>query len=446
MTLSLDALRSPASRLLLVLLSIVFVLTLLYSLEHIDSLLFGWLGLQFDPPKPFWYGLSMVMAVLPSLWMPIKLKRPSQFAYWVMYIMIIVPAMLVPYHVLDRPPDEIIGFTATLLGCFFLLSFSYKFPRVVIPRPEINPVYFYVAVGLTVLIFALITWWTVGFSIDLGIDNIYERRHAARNVFQQESAVSYIKGNLASALAPFAIAIGFVRKQWVLFAIGIFGALIVFSVEGSRSAAFLPVFIFGLYPVITKFKNHFGFGILGGVTLLLILSIVLFISVKFLALPLIVSWRMLLVKGLLSSYYWDFFSTHQHVYFSDGILRAFYDNPYPLATPRMIGLTYFNNPETNSNANIFAAAFGDFGYVGMVFITLVTGVFFRFIDSLSHNRGFLITVFMGGFLGVKWTDVAFDTAILSHGTLVMVILLLLTPKPAEETEPEPTPELQEATA
>ncbi len=429
MTLRVESRKAAAQRLLLIFLATVFVFALLFSLEHIDSILFGWLGLRFKPPSISWYTLSILMAIAPSFWMPIQLKRPSHFAYWVLYIMVIIPAMTIPYHVLDRPPDQILSFTACLIACFALLAFSYKLPRFSIPRPVYNPNYFYISLIVIVLLFAVITWASVGFKIDLGLENIYDRRHAARNVFQQQSAVSYIKGNLASALAPFAIAIGVARKKWLLFAAGLIAALIVFSVEGSRSAALLPVFIFALFPIILRYRQFFGFAVLGGMLLLLLASIASFVVAKNPSLPMIVSWRMLLVKGLLSSYYWDFFSTHDYMYYADGFLKGIIPNPYPLATPRLIGLTYFNSPETNSNANIFAAAFGDFGYLGMIFMTAVTAAYFRFIDSLSHNRGFLICVFMAGFLGVKWTDVSFDTAILSHGTLLITILLILVPKP-----------------
>lgn len=424
-----DSRRKTSQRLVLVSLAIVFALALNFSLEHIDSVLFGWLGLQYNPPSPTWNTLAFAMAVIPSLWMPIQLKRPSHFTYWVLYLMVIIPAMIIPYHVLARPPDQILSFTFALLSCFALLSLSYRLPRIVIPRATYNPAYFYGILAIVVLVFTVITWASVGFSLDFGLENIYDRRHAARGVFQQQSAISYIKGNLASALAPFAVAVGLARKQWHVFAVGVFGSLIVFSVEGSRSAAFLPIFIFALYPIIVKYRNIFGFAVIGGMLLLLLGSIISFYITKNPALPLVVSWRLFQVKGLLSSYYWDFFSTHEFMYYADGILKGVIPNPYPLATPRLIGLTYFNSPETNSNANIFAAAYGDFGYLGMLFITGITAVYFRLIDSLSHNRGFLISAFMAGFLGVKWSDVAFDTAILSHGTLVITILLLLVPKP-----------------
>lgn len=437
MTISADRIRSVGERLLLVCLCLGFVLLLLFSLERVDSQLFGWLGLHWNPPGGIWMGLSVVMAVLPSLWMPIELKRPSHFAYWALYLMVIVPGMTVPYHVLARSPEDVLMFTTAILTCFTALGVSMHLPTFVIKRPDIDPKVFYGVVAGIVVVCALVTWATVGFKLDFGVADIYVRRHAARNVFAQQSAVSYIKGNLASALAPFAVAVGAVRRQWLLLAAGLFGSLIVFSVEGSRSAALLPVFIFAMYPVVSKFPRYFGFALVGGFLVLLGVSVGSYLVAKFPGLPLVVSWRFALVKGLLSAYYWDFFSTHPHVFYADGFLKGIMPNPYPLATPRMIGLTYFNSAETNSNANIFAAAYGDFGYLGMAFITLLTGAYFRLLDSFSVNRGFVVVVFLAGFIGVKWTDVAFDTAILSHGMLVVTLLLYWLPDHALETKRVP---------
>lgn len=443
MPLSPDLARRYGSRFALILLGSLYVFTFLYSYQNVDSVMLSWIGLTFGSPGRFWTVLSLIMAILPTLWMPIALKRPSQFALWMIYVMVVVPAMVVPFRALQRDPADIFVFSAVLLSCFFALCTVCRLPTFVVPRPEIKPLYVYVTVGAMTLAFTVAVWYTAGFTFDLGFTNLYDRRLSAREEFAQQSMVAYIKGNLASALAPFAMMLGVIRKKWFLVAAGAFGLLIIFATEGSRTAAFLPVFVFAAAPLLFKYREKFGYGMLAGITALLVLSILLFTFFDNIFAPAIISWRMLIAKGLLTGYYWDFFSTHDFVYYGDGILRNVMGNPYDAPVPRLIGQVYFNSDQMNSNANIFAAAYGDFGFPGMVFITAATTATLRFIDSLSHNRDFLVTTIICGFVGFKWTDAAFDTAIFSHGVLLALLLIYLTPKAEAEKPPEYVPALSE---
>ena len=435
--------RRTIERTVIVVLSSCYVALLLTSLKHVDSVMFGFLGIAFDPPDPSWYYLSMAMAVLPSFWMTCTIERPSQVAYWILYLTVIVPSMLVPFHVSTRTPDEVLVSTATLLFSFFLLGVITRLPRVKFSRAVLSEEAFIVALSVGLLSLALVIWSFNGFQIDLGLTGIYDRRLAAREIVTQRSAIGYLTGNFASSLVPLGVVYGFVRKNKLVLGLGLLGSLVLFSVEGSRSSALLPLFVFMLYPLLTKFRLRFGILVLCGLLMILGTSVLAFVLYEYFQISMIVSWRLLLIKGLLSTHYWDFFSSNEHVYMSDGIMRFFLQPQYDVTTPRLIGQTFFN-PDNNANANIWAAAFSDFGYAGVIGVTVVAGVILRFIDSLAASRGFLICALMCGFIGFKWSDVALDTSILTHGTLLTLIVLYLLPQKTERQSNEPADSAQVA--
>lgn len=419
--------RSEFERPLLILLSIGFVATLQLAYSQMDSQLFGFLGLHWRNLDPGWTLIGFLMAVLPSLWMPVRLTRPSQVAYWILYLTVIVPVMWVPFHTLRSDPAEYLKFSLPFLGCFYALGLMGQMPRWKIPRPNIRPDTFFVFVLALTTLFTLAVWSTNGFRFDLGLKSIYVRRRAAGESIPMGSLLSYIKGNLGSALQPYAFAIGLARGSVVLVLLSIFAGLVGFSVDGSKTSAAIPIFLLALYPLITKYRSRFGLIVAAMGTFAVLAAFAAWAATKNIGIPIVTTWRLFDVKGLLTGYYWEFFSSHPKTYLSDGILRGFFENPYNFAAPEQIGLTYFGSSETNSNANLWASAFGDFGYFGMALVTVILGFIFRVIDSMALNRGFLIPAFLASFLGMKLSDVALDTSILSHGTLAILVLIYILP-------------------
>ena len=439
--------KSDFQRPLVVFLCVFFVSALQFTYVNMDAPSFRYMGLRLKELDPFWAVLGFVMAALPSLWMPIKLERPSQVAYWILYLTVIVPVMWMPYHTLNKPPEHFVVFSSTMLLSFYLLGLSFRLPRWHVPRPQISDETFFVFVIVLVTLMTLAVWSTNGFRLDLGLRSIYSRRRESKDNIAMGSVLSYVKGNLASAIQPFAFAIGLARRSWVLVLLSLGAGLVGFSVDGSKTSAVIPFFLLLLYPMMTKFRREFGFivPLMAGIGILL--AYVAWKATNNPWIPVVTTWRLFDVKALLSGYYWEYFSTHQHMLLSDGILRAFFDNPYPHATPEQIGYVYFGSAETNSNSNLWSSAFADFGYAGMLAVTAVLAMIFRFIDSMALNRGFLIPAFLCSFLGMKLSDVALDTSMLSHGTLMTLILLYILPASQEKSpELEPRPGLVKALA
>jgi len=403
-----------------------------------DAEVFGFLGLRYVDPGLGWTGFSFLCAVLPALWLPIAVERPSQIAYWILYCTVIVPTMFMPYRVLDTDPYQIAVFTSLVLLSFFGLAIATVLPLVRIPRPDWPPLSFGNAMTAVLIGMTLAVWYYGGFRLDLGLTDIYARRRAAREIVSQQSFANYLKGNVASAFQPYAFALGIVLRSGWLIGASVFAGLVVFSLEGSKTSALIPFFLVAMLPLLSRYRGKFGVLMPALCVILVVAAYFSFMATRLFHIPTLTTWRLFQVKGLLSSFYFEYFSSHQPTLLGDGILQPFVGRTYELATPRLIGEAYFGSDETNSNANIWASAFGDFGLIGIPFASVVAGIVFRIMDSLAANRGFLVPAFMAAFLGMKWSDTAIDTAMLSHGVLATLILLYLMPstdRQAQAREP-----------
>jgi hypothetical protein len=418
---------TPSERLAILALCAALTGALMLSHAAMDSKVFGFLGLRYQDPGWAWTLLSLVFGTLPGLWLPAGLRRPSEVAYWILYATVIAPTSFLPYRVLDMDFEAVTWFVGAMVACFYALGFACRMPLPRVPRPDWDT-RTYAFVLLAVLLGAtLAVWYLGGFRLDLGLTDIYARRRAAREIIAQQSLASYLKGNLASALQPFALAIGLSARSLWLIAASVFAGVVVFSLEGSKTSALVPLFLLALWPFLTHQRRRFGVWFLGACLFLVGAAYLAFEATRYFHIPTLSTWRLFQVKGLLSSYYFEYFTTHPPTLLGDGILQPLVGRTYELATPRLIGEAYFGSDETNSNANLWASGFGDFGFLGMALATVAAGAVFRLLDGMATARGFLIPAFMAAFIGLKWSDTAVDTSILSHGVLATLLLLYLMP-------------------
>ncbi len=435
--------KNDVDRPLVVLGCALFVAALQFSYVFMDVKLFPFFGLRLTRLDPLWLVLGFLMALVPSLWLPARLSRPSQVAYWVLYLTVIVPAMWIPYQTLDVPPHLYLAYSGVLLGCFYGLGFSHLAPRWHVKRPVVHPDYFFFALTAIAIVFTLAVWSTNGFHIEIGLQDMYNRRKEAKSEISAGSIMSYLKGNLTSALQPYTFALGITRGSLILVCISVWIGLVGFSVEGSKTSAAIPFLLLAMYPFLTRFRAKFGIAISIAAGIAVLVVIAAYSATHIIGIPVVTTWRLFEAKGLLSGFYWDFFTTHPKALMADGFLRGLIHYPYPYPVSQQIGLTYFGSADTNANANLWASAFGDFGYLGMIAETVLLAMLFRLIDSISLNRGFLIPAFLCAFLGMKLSDVALDTSILSHGTLAILVFLYILPPMTKA--PLESPVLQEPT-
>jgi hypothetical protein len=412
------------NRVAIILACCTYFFALNWSYLEVDSLLYSNLGFLYASAPFKVFLTAMAMAILPALWLPCELRCPSQVCYWMIYLCVVVPAMFLPYHVLNyHAVSEIIALPLSIVACFAMLGLCYRLPPIRVSPPDANP---QLAIGLitcaAILLICLVVYIS-GLQFSLSLDDAYDRRMDARETVAGGSLRSYAVATLSHSFGPLLIAIGYVRRNVLSFAVGITGAVCIFSLAGTKTDIAMPVFLFALLWLITRYRRNFGVAIALSATLLVALSVfqvLLFdrndLSVYFVR-------RQIFCPGLLTCFYWDYFSTGEYIYFSDSFLRSVVPQQYGLPMARLIGEAYFGSAEANANANVWASAFANLGYAGMFGFTGLLGLLFRLIDSIAERSDFLVAALMCGMFGLTWTNGGLQTSLLSNGVFVSLIAL-----------------------
>jgi len=141
--------------------------------------------------------------------------------------------------------------------------------------------------------------------------------------------------------------------------------------------------------------------------------------------------RAILVPGQLSAYYFEYFSHSEKFQFSVSRTLGLFNmnnRAYSVDIPALIGYEYFGRKDASSNANIFADAFANFGYFGMILFSTGLAIFLRILNSTSREIDVSLTSAVCFLQMVNFTNSSLTTILLGHGFIFLLILIHLLPQ------------------
>jgi hypothetical protein len=136
------------------------------------------------------------------------------------------------------------------------------------------------------------------------------------------------------------------------------------------------------------------------------------------------------VPGQLTSYYFDYFSSHPWAMLGDGTLKGLVPYPYDLPVPNLIAREYFGDPNIVANANIWADGYANFGYLGMLIATLILALTMMLLDAASKGLSLRLVALILVMPAVSLANSAMLTSILTQGLGLTLLLLYLHPRDA----------------
>lgn len=138
----------------------------------------------------------------------------------------------------------------------------------------------------------------------------------------------------------------------------------------------------------------------------------------------------MMVENLNSSYYYDFFTSHQPDYFRLSFLKHLgFETPYP-GLAKTIGLIY-QNRETNANCGLIADAMTNYGRIGIIAYPLMVSILMRIVDKASYNVDYSLKVCISVYIGFYIINSFLMTSLLTHGILVLLVLTYCSSLDAE---------------
>lgn len=376
--------------------------------------------------------LSSLVAVGLVLRLPRSLTRPSYMIIWILFLFVYIPSSFIPFYTLSNA-DRYWTYLIAQAACFFILIQLTKIPIIKlpdIPLPQ-NPLLRNVAALLVlVTIYALLVP-ILGLAPRFdSILNVYEVRDEVKSDLASTGfATSYLLGWMTKVINPFLIIIGLYSKRHSLLLLGTLGQIYFFLTTGSKTTLFSIPMLLTLFYFIPKNRNRIGPALLLAPIVIIALSktIDVLIELPISALSLFVR-RVIATPGLLSGFYFDFFSENPFYFLSHSVLSGITTSPHSLSPPFVIGEEYFGNYGMSANANLFADGFANFGYPGMILTTLILGLYFVVLDSYAVRKRMVIaSSLLTVYSAIALVDSALLTSLLTHGMLLSVLLIATFP-------------------
>lgn len=415
------------SRLLLIFSGVAYylLLILIYILYIVP--VHGYTGLTFHPiPLPILLSLALI-SLIPLLWMPINISRPSDLISWWLYLCITIPSSFIIVVSADRDSSNLFMLPISLLLAFIIFDFTrLKSKFKIKPYPLREPVFVSLVV-LSMIVFTAVTLVVNNFSINLSFDTIYERRLDAREMVAASSIVAYAIATLNNVLNPLCMMLVIIYKRKFFLFLLCISIIVNFSFSGEKATLFSPLLILFTYFIVTNKKSGGTFLFLN-INLLIIVSFLEYALLKSDFLVNNIVRRQFIIPSKLTFDYWDFFSNHPVVMMSDSLLKIFFEPRYNLTMPHLIGYEYYGSLLMNGNANIWAGAFGHFGYFGFLLVSIFAGWIAAVYDSLGKGNNFIFACAFAAQIGIVWTNGNLQTSILSDGVAVSIIILYFLPR------------------
>lgn len=259
----------------------------------------------------------------------------------------------------------------------------------------------------------------------LALDDIYVARMEARD-YNMPTILSYLY-SFAKALLPVGISIGLYRKEWFKCLVLTLVELLVYFIEGSKTALFslFVAYFFWIFVKAAKEKRIwlwivFLFDAAGAMSILLlkIFGIIRASSYFFL--------RILFVPAFINIQYYEFFKGSAKDFFRQSIIGKItgMQSPYELLIPRIIGKYAFHNVETNANTGLIGDAYVNLGAVGVIIMPFLFIILLRVIDFCIKGLPKQLYFSLGVILAFSLLSNSFFTTLLSNGIVIIVLYLL----------------------
>lgn len=436
-------------RLFLALAALIYGLGLQYGYTAFISPLLNFQG-QIDlNPGPDAWVIGQTMAVLPAFFLPVNRQSVSALGVMLVYIIVYIPCATVALHIADFNANGYILFLVWLLVCLAVMSAIVGWgadpdneSEAERPRHERNTrlltVFSWALLGLAA---AVETYIISVFGRNLALladffDLLYTIRESVFDRIYSErlSGTLYLVFAQRDVILPLLFVLGIYRRNWWLVLAAMLGQLGIGLATAQKGAFGIVAFQVTIYlawsgvlfPRIAPAIRLVG-GYAAGVWFVLLLHAtvgatdLLFLTVR----------RALATNGVLTAYYYDYFSKADLVYYAQTIASLSGQSVWQTSYTFIIG-SYMSPYSNSANVNFWGDAYANLGYLGTLMVSIVFALILVLVNSFGR-RGYpeLVSMaFLTCILNVCSTGL--QTSIVTGGMWLMIFLLAVLPRRVEE--------------
>lgn len=431
------SIRVSKQRLIAVMSATVYPFLLLWVLKELIAPTYGYIGYFFVPPVPQYYGgLSIALAIAPAFIIPLSGHRPGNIMIWLIYVLAYVPCQIIPVYSSGYTFDVYFPLQLSLVAGLGILIAMSSLPAVRMPSLAIGSNLFWGGVWVFTAIALAAAVVSYGFPTHLpSLTDVYDVRAEFKdqNLGVSQTAILLVTWQ-QKVISPLLIAYGVVRRSPVALASGIMAQLLLFGINGQKSVFFSGLMVIAVIIALSNRGRWLGPMVALGSCLLVLGTALVDLALGSPAFTSMFVRRLILTPGLLTGYYYEFFSASPQVHLSNSVLSGVFQNPYDVPAPYLIGQYFFGRPEMSANANFWADGYANFGFMGIIGFSIILGAIIWVFNSFALDRPMLIAGALAGMCAWSLTDTALFTSLRTHGILFAMIVLFLMPRVSDAAE------------
>ncbi|MGZ8375708.1 MAG: hypothetical protein ACXW05_10500 [Gemmatirosa sp.] len=383
----------------------------------------------------------LLLAVLPALWLPVHLRRPTDIVQlFLFYAVHVQTATLMPF-ISTSPRGAQLLFCAAVTLALLALDARRLLPALRPPAVRPSRQLFWLGIA-AFYVLAFVTFARSGYLTreSLSAANVYDQRAELQDRAAEIGRVFFYAANWTGAVfAPFLIVVGLhTKRRWLAVA----AAVLAFAsfVASSNRANYMAIAAAtgGYYLLRVTRGRHLGtamgasFIALTG--LLLAVDVRLGVSVAGFSVP-AVTWqvfhRTFSNNGFLSAIYLDTFRSREAAYYADSFLRWVPGPRLEAAVAQIAGASFTDVLGNHANANLWADAYANLGYLGIAIAAAFTALVFWVYDGVSSRLDRLLAAAALVVPASVLSNTATQTALTSNGLLLLFVLVLAWPAPRD---------------
>jgi hypothetical protein len=268
------------------------------------------------------------------------------------------------------------------------------------------------------------------------LEEVYDVRQAYKDAFDDESTLLiYILQWQANIFTPLVFLLALRRNNFAVAAAACVAQLVIYSISAHKTALFSIVYLLAMQFVVGSNVRSLAWKVLAGLIAVAVVSTLGALYWDWLVPSNLFVRRLLLTPGLLSGHYFDFFTDNPKAMLGHSVLAPFVSYPYETTPAYLIGNTYRGAIELSANAHVWADAFCNFGYAGMIGFSLLLAGYLYLFDSAARGLDPRIAVPFLGMPALVLANTAFFTALASHGMALALLLVFIMPRQTELARP-----------
>jgi len=374
----------------------------------------------------------LFLCVAPCVLLPVGLQRPSRVVVWWIYLVSYIPSILVCALSDQYTTNLKIVVLGALPWAMLALALSNRVSlRLAIPQRRVPPIMFWIvfaALGAVCYISILISThgnFDIFRTMLAGNADVYDLRSNYKGATATNIVAQYAVGLLGYALDPYLMIYGLLKKRRLVFVAGAFGQVFLFAVTGLKGILASTVFLI-LMLILVRRRQIFGIYMTVSLGAVVGVAAILDALRHSFTLSSLVTRRLSLLPGQLTSLYVEYFSAHPKLYFSTGVLGKLTGAPQVLSSALQVGSYYFK-ADNDADANLWGEGFAQAGLAGLFGYTLLLIVLLWVYDSLSKEVDPIFAALMVAMPAYVLSNSSPLTMLLTHSGVVVALLVYLSP-------------------